>query len=91
MIILIAQNVSDSVRGILKRWFIEPQQNVFVGTINRRTRQKVLEYIKRNAVDASFLIICTDRNCQGFLIEQYGLPERKGILRSGIWLVAESG
>jgi len=91
MIVLIAQNVPDAVRGMLKRWFIEPRPNVFVGTINQRKRQKVLEYVKRNAQGISFLIICTDRNCQGFMIEQHGLPERKGVVRSGLWLIAENG
>jgi CRISPR-associated protein Cas2 len=34
---------------VLKRWFVEPKPNVFVGTVNRRTRDKVLDYVKRNA------------------------------------------
>ena len=91
MIVLIAKNVPDAIRGILKRWFIEPRPNVFVGTINQRTRQKVLEYIKRNALSISFLIICSDRNCQGFIIEQHGFSERKCIVSSGLWLVTENG
>jgi hypothetical protein len=34
---------------MLKRWFVQPKPNVFVGTVNRRARDKVLDYVKRNA------------------------------------------
>ena len=45
MTVIIAENTPDKVRGLLKRWFIEPRPNVFVGSVNRRTREKVLQYI----------------------------------------------
>jgi len=50
MTVIIANDTPDAIRGMLKRWFIEPRPNVFLGTINRRTREKTLDYIKRNAV-----------------------------------------
>ena len=77
------------MRGILKRWFVEPKPNVFVGTVNSRTREKVLEYVKRNAEGMSLLILATERNSQGFKIEQWGAPERRGTEIAGLWLVAE--
>jgi CRISPR-associated endoribonuclease Cas2 subtype I-E len=49
MTVIVANDTPDAIRGILKRWFIEPRPNVFVGTLNRRTRDKTLEYVKRNA------------------------------------------
>jgi CRISPR-associated protein Cas2 len=45
----VANDAPPAIRGILKRWFVEPKPNVFVGTVNRRTRDKVLDYVKRNA------------------------------------------
>ena len=48
MTVLIAHDTPPAIRGILKRWFVEPKPNVFVGTINRRTRDKVLDYIKQS-------------------------------------------
>jgi len=74
---------------MLKRWFIEPQPNVFVGTLNRRTREKTLNYIKRNAGEIALLMISSDNNCQGFKIETHGEVRRKGVLLSGLWIVAE--
>ena len=62
---------------MLKRWFIEPRPNVFVGTINRRTREKTLEYIKRNAAGLGMLIISSDNNCQGFRIQTHGDTHRR--------------
>jgi CRISPR-associated protein Cas2 len=87
--VIVANNTPDAIRGMLKRWFVEPRPNVFVGTINRRTREKTLDYIKRNARGLGMLIISTDNNCQGFKIETHGDTYRREIEISGLWLVAE--
>jgi CRISPR-associated protein Cas2 len=89
MTVIVAHDTPDAIRGVLKRWFIEPRPNVFVGTVNRRTREKTLDYIKRNAEGLRLLIISSEPNCQGFKIEHHGVPDRKGTLKSGLWLVAE--
>ena len=89
MTVIVANDVPDSIRGMLKRWFIEPRPNVFVGTLNRRTDEKTLEYIKRNARGIGLLIISSYPNCQGYKIENSGPTSRKGIEVSGLWLVAE--
>jgi CRISPR-associated endoribonuclease Cas2 subtype I-E len=47
MTVIVANDTPDAIRGMLKRWFIEPRPNVFVGTLNRRTHEKTIEYIKR--------------------------------------------
>jgi CRISPR-associated protein Cas2 len=49
MTVLVANDTPPAIRGMLKRWFVEPKPNVFVGTVNRRTRDKVLDYVKHNA------------------------------------------
>lgn len=89
MTVIVANDTPPAIRGILKRWFIEPRPNVFVGTVSRRTRDKVLDYVKRNAEEMSFLIISSEPNCQGFKIESWGEPDRRDIEISGLWLVAE--
>ena len=90
MTVIIANDTPDAIRGMLKRWFIEPRPNVFVGTMNRRTRDKTLDYIKRNAKELGMLIISSDNNCQGFKIDTYGDTHRRDIEISGLWLVAEA-
>ena len=62
MTVIVANDTPDAIRGMLKRWFVEPRPNVFVGTINRRTREKTLDYIKRNAEGLGMLIISSDNN-----------------------------
>ena len=89
MTVIIAHDIPDAVRGMLKRWFIEPRPNVFVGTLNRRTRDKTLGYIKRNAEGIALLIISAEPNCQGFRIDVHGEVRRTGAIKSGLWLVAE--
>ncbi len=89
MTVIIASDTPDAIRGMLKRWFIEPRPNVFVGTINRRTREKTMAYIKRNGLGAGFLVIHSDNNCQGFMIENLDPGNRKGVEISGLYLIAE--
>lgn len=93
MTVLLANNVPPSIRGHLKRWFIEPRPNVFVGTLNVRTEKKVADFILRNArTDFGMLIINSAPNCQGYTVKRIG-PEgktgRKEICISGIPLIAE--
>ena len=89
MTVLVANDTPPAIRGMLKRWFVEPKPNVFVGTVNRRTRDKVLDYVKRNAQGMSLLILSSEPNCQGFKIERWGEPDRRDAYLSGLWLVAE--
>jgi CRISPR-associated protein Cas2 len=89
MTVLIANDTPPAIRGMLNRWFVEPKPNVFVGTVNRRTRDKVLEYVKRNAKDMSLLILTSEPNCQGFKLQHWGEPDRPDTEISGLRLVAE--
>ncbi len=93
MTVLVANDVPPAIRGHLKRWFIEPRPNVFVGTLNVRTHRKVIDFIIRNAPsDFGFLSISSQPNCQGYSVERYG-PEGKTGRRdhevSGLQLIAE--
>lgn len=89
MTVIVANDLPDAVRGILKRWFVEPKPNVFVGTLNKRSHEKTLEYIKRNSGDIGLLIISSYPNCQGYRVEMTGKTERKGVEVTGLWMIAE--
>ena len=89
MTVLIVENTPDKVRGLLKRWFVEPKPNVFVGSINRRTREKVLQYILKYAPpDLAILAIFDDVNSQGFSIRRYHDTSRIERLITGHYLIA---
>ncbi|MBL9182869.1 MAG: type I-E CRISPR-associated endoribonuclease Cas2 [Verrucomicrobiaceae bacterium] len=93
MTVIVANDTPDAVRGMLKRWFIEPRPNVFVGTLNARTHGKVMDYIRRNGPEEfGMLIISSQPGCQGYQIERIGpcgCQGRKPEMISGITLVAE--
>lgn len=73
MTVIVANDVPPTIRGHLKRWFIEPRPNVFVGTLNPRTHDKVMQFIVRNAPETfGFLSISSAPNVQGYVIERFG-------------------
>jgi CRISPR-associated protein Cas2 len=89
MTVIVANDVPPAIRGLLKRWFVEPRPNVFVGSVNSRTRDKTLEYIRRNAPGLGMLVLGTDRSSQGFSIEYFGETRRRPVRLSGLQVLAE--
>lgn len=89
MTVIVCNDTPPAIRGMLKRWFVEPKPNVFVGTVNRRTRDKTLEYIRRNAPELGMLVLATENNSQGFSIVHYGETHRRPVRCAGHFLVAE--
>ncbi len=90
MTVIVANDTPPAIRGLLKRWFVEPRPNVFVGSINSRTRAKTLEYIRRNAPGLGMLVIGTERSAQGYSIESFGETPRRPVWMSGLQVLAES-
>ncbi len=88
MTIIFAQDSPDAIRGILKRWFIEPKPQVFVGSVNKSVREHVLNYIRKNAAGIRLLIIYSAPNCQGFIIEHINDPDYSGLTMDGLYLIA---
>lgn len=91
MTVIVANDVPPFIRGHLKRWFIEPRANVFVGTLNVRTHEKVMQFIVKHAPpDFGFMTIVSWPNCQGYKIERFG-PQgsigREDSELSGIFLI----
>lgn len=89
MTVIVANDTPPSIRGLLKRWFVEPTPNVFVGTVNRRTREKTLEYVRRHAPELGMLVICTAPTSQGFEVTQFGETDRRPVKVSGHFLILE--
>ena len=90
MTVIVANDTPPAIRGLLKRWFVEPKPNVFVGTVNRRTREKTLEYVRRNAPGLGLLVIASDNSSQGFVVRTYGETKRHVVQQSGLYLIAEA-
>lgn len=90
MTVIVANDAPPAIRGLLKRWFIEPRANVFVGTVNSRIRQKVIAYVRRNAPSLGMLVIGADNSVQGFSIESFGETNRRPHNECGLHLIAEA-
>ncbi len=90
MTVVIANDMPPAIRGLLRRWFIEPRPGVYVGSINMRTREKVIDYLRRNAPSLSMLVIFDDDSSQGFNVLSYGTPDRQFIRKCGLRLVLEN-
>jgi len=89
MTVIVCNDTPPAIRGMLKRWFVEPRPNVFVGTVNRRTREKTIQYIRRNAPNLGMLILSTAANSQGFSITSHGDTRRIPVQYGGHYLIAE--
>jgi len=89
MTVLIANDTPPAIRGLLKRWFVEPRPNIFVGSVNARTRGKTLDYIRRNAPTLGLLVLHDDASSQGFQIDCYGETHRRPVRHCGLELLAE--
>ena len=90
MTVIIANDMPPAIRGLLRRWFIEPKPGVFVGSVNKRTREKTLDYLRRNATGLSLLVIFEDESSQGFNVLSYGTPDRQIIRKCGLRLILEN-
>ena len=94
MNVIVANYVPPFIRGHLKRWFSELLPNVFVGTLNTRTHEKVMQFIvKHSPPEFGFLSLISASNCQGYLVERFGPQGAAGteeIELSGIALIKSS-
>lgn len=90
MTVIIANDVPPSARGLLRRWFVEPKPNVFVGSVNARTREKTLDFVRRNAPGLAMLVLFDDDTAQGFTVLNYGITDRRFVRKCGLELVLEN-
>lgn len=89
--VIVANDVPPAARGLLRRWFVEPRPNVFVGSVNARTREKTLDYVRRNAPGLAMLVLFDEpASAQGFTVLEYGPTDRRLALRCGLQFILEN-
>jgi len=73
MVVIITKNINKKTKNFLKRWFIEPKANIFVGNLDFDRISSILEYIKNN-VDSNFngLVISSTNKIQKYKIIEIG-------------------
>jgi len=87
VVILFLKRTSPSLRGELSRWMIEPQAGVFVGNISALVRDKLWDYVREEAQDASAMMLCGAQTEQGFAIRCAGDDSRRPRDFDGLTLV----
>ena len=90
MIVLIANDLPDAVRGKLKLWFIEPKPNVFVSGIKDALADRVIDLVMRYTPPASgFILFRSLPRPPGYEIHVHGTPTKSITLLTGLQLVIE--
>lgn len=90
MMVVVANNLPDAVRGRLKCWFIEPKPNVFVSGLKDTLFKKLVDYLFESCGEESGLVIfCAQSAAPGYRIYEKGKPDRKLVEVSGLQLILE--
>lgn len=61
MLVVIAENLPDAVRGKMKLWFIEPKPNVFVSSVADALARKVVLQLLESCTPESGMLIVESR------------------------------
>ncbi len=90
MLVVIANDLPDAVRGRLKLWFVEPRPNVFVSGVKDATAQKVIDYLYQYCPSESGLMVFRKiSKAPGYEIYGIGDTKRDLVEVSGLKLVIE--
>jgi CRISPR-associated protein Cas2 len=77
VVILFLKRTTPGLRGELSRWMIEPQAGVFVGNISALVRDKLWDYVREEAPEASAMMLHSAQTEQGFTIRCAGDDARR--------------
>lgn len=90
MIVVVANDLPDAVRGKLKLWFLEPKPNVFVSGIKDSLSDRVVDLILRfTPPESGLLVFQSTAKAPGFRIYAHGTPSKSLISISGLQLILE--
>ncbi len=86
LVVVILENASEKLRGVLTRWMLETKPGIFVGSLNSLVRDKVWKMIPDHSPKGA-LMIYSANNEQGYSIEMYGFPTRSVVDLDGLQLI----
>ncbi len=86
MIVIVLENATEKIRGMISRWIIEVKPGVFVGTINTMVREKLWNMIEEEGFKGA-LMIYSCNNEQGYHIDMLGIPHRSVVDLDGLQLI----
>lgn len=90
MTIIIANKIHKRIRGVLKTWFAEPKENVFISNINNQLASRIINMCSTHFKECSgMLIIQSTNNFLGYKIIKIGKCKQDFINISGLDLFLE--
>lgn len=88
MIVIVAKNIKNALRGKLKTWFIEIEPNIFVSSIKDGVADNVISYIWEMCdIDTSLLIIRSRSKPPFYTVESKSYSQDRFIDISGMKLI----
>ncbi len=90
MTVLIMENAPSGLRGEISKWMIEVTAGVFIGKVSALVREKLWKKIMDKSSDATFYLIWTTNNEQGFEIRDNNPKQYVPIDYEGITLIRKS-
>lgn len=90
MIVLIANDLPDAIRGKLKLWFVEPKPNVFVSGIKDSLADRIIDLLMRYTPTSSgFLLFKSIPKPPFYQILIHGTPTKPLTLLTGLQLIQD--
>lgn len=90
MLVVLANDIPQAVRGRMKLWFVEPRPNVFISGVKDSVADGVVEYLYQHCPAESGLMIFKQiSHVPGYSIRGVGDTRRSMIEIDGLQLVQE--
>ena len=77
MTVIVMETASESLRGLLSRWFLELRPGVFVGNVSTAVRAEIQKIITEREDKRAAVMIYSAPGEQGFDVWLVGEPQRK--------------
>lgn len=90
MIVVIANDIPDAIRGKMKLFFIEIKPNVFISGVNDYVGTKLVNYLfSKSSFNSGMVIIKSINRSPGYEIISNGYPKKETFLVTGMQLIRE--
>ncbi len=87
MMVIVVENAPPRLRGRLSLWLLEVRAGVYVGTFNRRTRERIWGEVCVMIGDGNAVMAWSAQNEAGFAFEAVGQNRREAANFDGFLLV----
>lgn len=84
MMLILMENVPESLRGECTRFLLEIKAGVFLGTVSATVRELLWEKVKYKCREGGAILAYSYPNEQGYILEMWGDPRRKVIDLDGL-------